>query len=221
LDDKRQHVREIADQHFARGDALGWFETLYAEAAGDAAVVPWADLRPNPNLIDWLDRAGIECAGRSALVVGCGLGDDAEHLAGRGFRVTAFDISPTAIAWCRRRFPNSPVAYAVQDLFNPPANWQRAFDFVFEAYTLQALPATIRAEAMRQIASCVAGNGILLVLCRARDRSEPEDGPPWPLTREELETFTANGLVCEQFDDYFDIEKAAARRFRGVYRRRA
>ena len=33
------------------------------------------------------------------------VGDDAEYLASRMARVTAFDVSPTSIDWCRKRFP--------------------------------------------------------------------------------------------------------------------
>ena len=56
-------------------------------------------------------------------MVACGLGDDAEALAAAGWRVTAFDISPAAIAWCRERFPASPVDYQVQDLSAVPSSW--------------------------------------------------------------------------------------------------
>jgi len=64
-------------------------------------------------------------------VVGCGLGDDAEALAQQGFQVTAFDISPTAIAWCEKRFPDSQVKYQVADLFALDPAWHHKFDFVF------------------------------------------------------------------------------------------
>ncbi len=71
---------------------------------------------------------------RKALVVGCGLGDDAEFLSQQGFTVTAFDVSPTAIAWCKQRFPGSTVSYHVTDLFEPSAKWLSSFDFVLEYY---------------------------------------------------------------------------------------
>jgi ubiquinone/menaquinone biosynthesis C-methylase UbiE len=97
-------------------------------------------LAPNPNLVEWLDRTRIDGKQKKALVVACGLGDDADALAQRGFDVVACDISQTAIEWCRKRFPRSKVNYVVADLFNPPAGWHRAFNFVLEAYTLQSLP---------------------------------------------------------------------------------
>ena len=48
--------------------------------------------------------------GRTALIVACGLGDDAEEVSRRGYRVTAFDLVPAAIEHCRERFPIRPSA---------------------------------------------------------------------------------------------------------------
>jgi ubiquinone/menaquinone biosynthesis C-methylase UbiE len=63
-------------------------------------------LKPNPNFIDWLNQRRVVGSGR-AIKVGSGLGDDAEELSRRGFETTAFDISESAIAWSRKRFPQS------------------------------------------------------------------------------------------------------------------
>src|SRR5580700_11432413 len=156
-DPKRNRARELAQAYVAKGDAVGWFEPLYAEAQGNAERVPWADLKPNPNLVEWLDREAIRGDGRTALVVGCGLGDDAELLAARDFRVTAFDVAPSAVAWCRRRFPTSSVRYETADLLQPPQDWIGVFDFVFEAYTLQVLkPAAMRSQATRCLAAVLS-----------------------------------------------------------------
>src|SRR5579883_2301910 len=105
------------------------FEQLYAEANArdDPNAVPWARLAPNPLLVDWLQQRDIQGDGRPALVVGCGLGDDAEELARAGFRVIGIDISPSAVTWARRRFPESAVNYRVVDLFDAPAGFAGAF----------------------------------------------------------------------------------------------
>src|SRR5579872_4026118 len=168
-DPKRSRARELAQTHVAQGDAVGWFEPLYAEAEGDPTRVPWADLKPNPNLVDWCEREAVRGEGRTALVVGCGLGDDAEFLAARGFQVTAFDIAPSAISWCQRRYPASSVRYLAIDLLNPPAAWTHNFDFVFEAYTLQVLQsAALRSRAMERLSMFPSLGGTLLVICRGR-----------------------------------------------------
>ncbi len=215
----RATARELARQHLANGDPLGWFDTLYAASEGEASGIPWADLSPNPNLVSWLERDRASGTGRSALKVGCGLGDDAEELARRGFTTTAFDISPTAIKWCRDRFLQSHVRYTEADLLQPPVEWAQAFDFVLESYTLQVLPPELRGEAMRRVAGFVAPSGTILVITRGREPSESEGEMPWPLTRVELEGFTAAGLTEERFEDYRDDEDPPVRRFRVSYRR--
>jgi 2-polyprenyl-3-methyl-5-hydroxy-6-metoxy-1,4-benzoquinol methylase len=102
IEEKRERVREIASEHYERGDVLGWFEALYAEAAGDNTTIPWADLEPNRYFRQWAEANKLKGEGRRALVVGCGLGDDARYMHELGFKVTAFDISPTAIEWAKR-----------------------------------------------------------------------------------------------------------------------
>ena len=215
----RAKARQLAQEFAQRGDATGWFEKLYSQAQGNEQAIHWADMEVNPNLVEWLDRRTVGGQGKFALVVGCGLGDDAEELAQRGFEVVAFDVAPTVIAWCQQRFPHSPVEYVVADVFDPPSAWQGGFDFVFEAYTLQVLPAEMRSKAIARIAGLLAKEGTLLVICRGRSAEEPPGNLPWPLTTEELEVFKSAGLRQVHFEDYLDQEEPPVRRFRVEYQR--
>ena len=162
----RPRARELAHASIAQGDPTGWFERLYVEAREGTTGVPWDDRAPNPMVVRWLDAHRAELTGTRALDVGCGLGDNAEELARRGFDVTAFDVAPTAVAGARERFPTSVVRHEVADLLAPPERYLRAFDLVTETYTLQALPADVRAVAMASLRSLVAaardGNLFLL-----------------------------------------------------------
>ncbi len=218
MTDARKKVRDLAHAHLNAGRPLGWFEPVYQAAGGDAGEVPWADEIVNPHLVSWLKHRTLDGGGGRALVAGCGLGDDAEELARRGWEVTAFDIAPTAIAWCRRRFPDSPVFYTPADLFAPPGAWRHAFDFIFEAYTLQSLPQEHRASAMQHLADCLAPRGTLLLIARGRDATEENDGPPWPLSGDELEYFQELGLKQMAFEDFTDDEEPPQRLFRVVYK---
>ncbi len=210
----RSTARRLAAESLALGDATGWFEQLYGQAQGDASRIPWADCSVNPHFAAWLARRNQQAPGRRALVVGCGLGDDAEALAALGYRVTAFDVANSAITWCRRRFPASTVDYCVADLLKLPETWTAAFDFVLEIYTLQVLPAELRPQATAQLARTVAPGGTLLVVARGREVDDEPGAMPWPLVREELNAFNQHGLRAVEFEDFFDSESPPVRRFR-------
>jgi SAM-dependent methyltransferase len=214
----RRRARELAAEFHRKGHPTGWFEVLYREGQAGKSNVPWLDYWPNPYLISFWMAHPLETAGKSALVVGCGLGDDAEQLAKWGFRTTAFDISETAIGATRKRFPNSVVGYHAANLLDPPSHWRAGFDFIFEAYTLQVLPAALRPQAMQNMVSFLRPGGLLLVVARGREPSEPEGQMPWPLTRAELSAFTAFGLEELQFDIRADVDEPDVRRFRVLYR---
>lgn len=210
---------DLIRRALADNNPTAWFDAVYAEAEAGRGTIPWAQMAPHPDLLAWLDREQADGAGRRALVVGCGLGDDAEELARRGFAVTAFDIAPRAIAACRRRFPRSPVDYQVADLLAAPDDWREAFDLVVESRTLQSLPWELCAPAIAAVAACVAPGGAALVLCLGRDPAHDRRGIPWPLSRVELADFARAGLREETFEDLDDAP--GRRRFRVVYRRPA
>jgi SAM-dependent methyltransferase len=195
-----------------------WFNAVYELAGDDPAAVPWAGLAPHPLLAQWL--AGRSLAGRRALDVGCGLGDNADALAAAGAAVTAFDLAPGAIGWAQRRFPSGAVAFRVADLFDPPPEWARAFDLVHELYTLQALPASLLGQAARALAGFVAPGGALLVISRARDEGQAIDGPPWPLTRPDIKALAVDGLRLETLEDFAATE-TMVRHWRALFRREA
>ncbi len=214
-------VRELSQISYQQGDYTGWFETLYAEADGNADAIPWADRGMNHWLSDWIEKSQLVVRDRRVLVVGCGLGDDAEYLSKLGAKVTAFDLSQTAIDWCHQRFPDSQVNYQVVDLFTAPADWKFSFDLAIEIYTIQALPANIRPNAIDCISNFVAPNGKLLVVCRGRNPEDlAADLPPFALTQSELNKFTQSGLNQVSFEDFIDtLESGSPRRFRLVYQR--
>ena len=220
MTDPRLIARKLASDALAAGKPLEWFEQLYSRAAAEGVSIPWADREPNPNLIELFERIRHLPFGKRAIKVGCGLGDDAEWLVRQGFDVTAFDISPSAIQECLRRFPGSNVHYVEMDLFNAPLQWTAAFDLVQESYTLQVLPPELRLAAMAKISEFIVPGGYLLFITRTRDESEPKGAMPWPLTRQEIDQFIALGLNNIYFEVYIDRETPPVRRIRACYQRK-
>ena len=138
----RESARKISKEFIEKGDYKGWFEELYSKAEKSDVNIPWADMKPNPNLVKCLDDFDTYLINKNTnvLKIGCGLGDDAEELSRRGYRITGFDISKTAIKICNKRFPDSKVSYVTKDLFHPKKDWYSFFGLVIESYTLQVIP---------------------------------------------------------------------------------
>lgn len=199
------------------------FDDIYAQFRDkDPASVPWAHGRPHPMFVSWLEAEqarGVNRTGQSALVVGSGLGDDANALAELGWQVTAFDYSPRAIAWAKERFPASTVAWHVADVFALPDEWQHTFDLVVEIHTIQALPVTRRQDTIQAITDTVAAGGSLIVVALTRDARQPLRGRPWPLTDWELRSIERQGVV--EVDHVFVPPAAAGQpgRIRATFRR--
>ena len=186
---------ELAAAAIAKGRPTEWFDRLYAEGVDGTTEMPWNRVGPHPRLEEWVDSRSLRGEGRRGVVVGAGLGADAEFLARRGFATAAFDVSPTAVAIARDRHPATTVDYRVADLLALPEEWRRRFDLVVEIFTLQALPDPPRQAAARSVVSLVGDGGTLLVVAFRYDGSSAADhGPPFPLKRADLLGLAEGGL---------------------------
>jgi hypothetical protein len=211
-------TQKLANAYSDHGDPDGWFEEFYARAEGDINKIYWADLEPNPLLLQWL-KTHPKPTGTRAITIGCGLGDDAEALMLQGYQVTAFDISASAIAMCRKRYPNSAVDYRIADLFDCPADWRHGFDLVYECNTIQILSGRNRSRALHAIADLVAPEGEVIVSCRSRSKGEGLDAFPVALDRDEIDGFLRAGLIQMHFLSYDDEQDPPVPHFFAVYRR--
>jgi SAM-dependent methyltransferase len=213
----REKMKELATEYIERGDFYGWFEDIYRETEEDSELIPWVDFEPNRFLVEWNKTAGLKGENRKALVVGCGLGDDALFLDELGFEVTAFDVSEKAIEIARKIHADTDIKFVAADLFDPPEEFFRAFDFVLEVYTIQALPLSLREKAIAAIAGFIAPKGELVVIQRFRENDEEPEGLPWALSPDDLANFEKNGLRLKNFSGFYGDEEEPIKRFVAEY----
>lgn len=190
-------TRSLAADPRNAANPTAWFDQLYAAAGAGAAEVPWDRGQPNVLLVEWVDREYPPTTSRT-IVVGAGYGRDSEYLSGLGFPTTAFDVSPSVVEQTKKRFPDSLVEYAADDLLALGEGWLRSFDLVVENMNVQALPDPPRDAAISGVASLVAPGGTLLVIAAGHDGPAAArdflDTPPWPLPHEEVGSFARDGL---------------------------
>lgn len=152
----------------------------------------WELDTPAPPLETWLDAGGTFAAGEPGAparvaVPGAGRGHDARLLARRGYRVSAFDFAPAAVAEGARlaAAERVAVAYEARDVFTLGAAYAEAFDGVWEYTCFCAIDPARRPEYVRVLRHILRPGGRLLA-CFYPLR-EGADGPPFPVSREEIE----------------------------------
>jgi SAM-dependent methyltransferase len=176
-------------------DKKNFFESIYENANHeDLSTIPWATLAPNIYLEKHLSKQDL-VSDKKALVIGCGLGDDALVLEKHGYEVEAIDISPSAIALAKKRHPQSKVDFHVGDIYHMPVSSVGKYDFIYEGLTIQSLSPADREKLVGIIVSFVAKDGELLVYAHTQDDADNYGGPPWPLYKNEFILFEKEGLV--------------------------
>jgi SAM-dependent methyltransferase len=180
-----------------------FFDGLYVAAEGGGEQLPWdRGGAPQPLLADWAAEHEVTGAGRRAVVIGCGLGGDAEFLARLGFAVVGFDFSEPAVEAARGLNPGSPVDYEVADLLALPEPWVGGYDLVVESLTAQSLPRSVRPRVVDAVRSLAAPGGTVLVISAQPGTYGPEepDGP-WPLSRADIDSFGGDGFTLVRLEE--------------------
>ena len=215
--------KKMVKTHHENDEPTAWCNSIYTDAKGDYKAVFWADLEPSPYLVEWLklNKDNLDNSKpKKAIVIGCGVGDDAEALSEYGYEVIGFDISPEAIKLCKNRYPNTKVKYLVADLFDYDKKWVKDFDVVYECNTIQILPGKYRTKARIAISNLLSENGHVLVSCRSRKKGEQENDIPMPLDYEEINKFvTEDNLKEINFKSYNDSQEPSIPHFFAVYKK--
>jgi SAM-dependent methyltransferase len=155
---------------------------------------------PNPTLV--AGATGLQTG--TALELACGSGTNAVWLASQGWRTTAVDWSPVALANGKAKADAAGVSveWLERDLLNwsPPA---RSFDLVVIVYL--HLPPAERGPVYAAAAAAVAPGGRLLIV--GHDRTQAAEGVDGP---DPERLFTANEIGRELIaaDPHLIIERS-------------
>jgi hypothetical protein len=136
-----------------------------------------------------------------ALVPGCGRGHEVALAVEHGLDATGLDISPTATAEARARYPHLADRFVTGSLFDPPAELRGVFDVVLEHTCLCALNPDSRGNYRRGIDLALRREGLVIGVWYINPAREPGyEGPPFPIAVTELTELFADGY--EIVEDY-------------------
>ncbi|WP_330291452.1 class I SAM-dependent methyltransferase [Streptomyces sp. NBC_00576] len=152
------------------------------------AVVPW-DIGEPQQAVVALENAGAFSG--DVLDAGCGVGDNAVYLAGRGYRVTGFDYAATALRQAEQRADalGFDVEFVQSDAMRLD-NLPQKFDTVLDSGLYHSLARQQRAEYAAALPKVCRPNALLHLLCFS-DEVQDEFPDPHGIGEAELRnTFT-------------------------------
>lgn len=131
-----------------------------------ALGVSWSRGVTTPIVTEVLDRYGFTPAHR-LLEIGCGEGRDAKAVLERGFSLTATDISPEAVAYCRRTLPEFAESFRVLDCLSDGLD--ESFDFIYAVAVVHMLVPDEDRNGFYRFIRCHLKDGGLALVCTMGD----------------------------------------------------
>jgi cyclopropane fatty-acyl-phospholipid synthase-like methyltransferase len=164
------------------------FETIYAGQA------PWDIGKPQKPFIDVADQIS-----GSVLDAGCGTGDTALFLAGRGCKVTGIDFLEVPISRAKRKAEERglPATFLVKDAMTLK-DWSERFDNVTDSGLFHVFSDDGRRRYVEGLATVLKPGGRLFLLCFSDE--EPGTQGPRRVSKKELHDAFAEGWAIESID---------------------
>jgi cyclopropane fatty-acyl-phospholipid synthase-like methyltransferase len=156
------------------------WEQLYQNQ--NVESMPWFNPELDLDLDEALTKLNLHTG--TALDLGTGPGTQAMALAERGFKVTATDISDTAVqkALAKAKEKNLDISFRQDDILN--SNLDQEFDFVLDRGCFHVFAPEGRPDYVRVVASLIKPKGYLFLKCFSH--LETREAGPYRFTPEEI-----------------------------------
>ncbi|MBD0346684.1 MAG: methyltransferase domain-containing protein [Coleofasciculus sp. Co-bin14] len=156
------------------------WEQLYQEQPVE--TMPWFNPDLDPDIEQALTKLNLHTS--TALDLGTGPGTQAIALAERGFKMTATDISATAIqkAQAIAQEKGLDIAWKQDDILN--STLDQEFDFVLDRGCFHVFPLERRQDYVNVVNRLIKPNGYLLLKCFSHLETRPEG--PYRFTPDEI-----------------------------------
>jgi SAM-dependent methyltransferase len=156
---------------------------------------PWEKGIPHPALVDFLaENAPLD---GKICVPGCGSGHDVRALGAPSNYVLGIDLATRAIAKANSRPRIANEEYLLADLFDLPSKFDRQFDWIFEHTCFCAIDPAMRQDYVETVVRLLKPQGKLFAIFFLNPDHDAS-GPPYGVSREELEKFFGPHFVLER-----------------------
>jgi SAM-dependent methyltransferase len=160
------------------------------DASYQDGPAPWDVGRPQPAVVRLAAEGGFAGA---VLDAGCGTGENALHIGSLGLPVLGVDVAETAVVIARQKAEGRGIdaEFAVADAFEL-GRLGRTFDTVLDCGLFHTFDDDERREYVASVASVLARDGNLYVLC-VSDLAPDTGGGPHRVSQEELRAAFSHG----------------------------
>lgn len=169
--------------------------------------LPWNIETPPQALVELVNRGVVQPC--KAIDFGCGTGNYAIYLAGKGFDVTGVDISPAAIkiAAENARRKGIPCRFVAADVLGELDEIRETFDFAFDWELLHHIFPENRTKYIRNVYGKLSSKGSYLSVCFSE--KDPQFGGLGKYRKTRLGTllyFSSEAELRELFRAYFIVQ---------------
>ena len=168
--------------------------------------IPWNMETPPAPLVELVYSGKVQPC--KAIDLGCGAGNYAIYLAGRGFNITGVDLSPTAIRIAKKNAETkgAKCRFIVADVIEEPYKLDQSWDFAYDWGLLHHIFPEQRQKYVKNVNEILSPKGKYLSTCFSeKDRGFGGSGKYRKTRLGSTLYFSCEDELKDLFEPYFEI----------------